>query len=44
MALKDGTEVIFQIVGFDHDDLVDGGKAGITFCMKEVLNSTFVGE
>lgn len=36
-----GQDYVFQIYGFDHDDLADGsGKAGITFGMKGLFAST----
>ena len=35
-----GTNYQVQIIGFDHDDLTSGGKAGITFQMVDCLNAT----
>lgn len=31
--------ITMQIAGFDHDDLVTGGKAGITFLSKQTLSA-----
>lgn len=31
--------ITMQIAGFDHDDLVSGGKAGITFLSKQLVSS-----
>lgn len=34
-----GSETLtLEILGFDHDDLTSGGKAGITFGMKELMS------
>lgn len=38
-TLKDGTETQVQIMGFWHDELTAGGKAGITFGFKEIVGS-----
>ena len=35
-----GTNYQVQIIGFDHDNLVSGGKAGITFQLVGCLNQT----
>ena len=35
-----GTNYEVQIIGFNHDDLVSGGKAPITFQLVDCLNST----
>ena len=40
-VLYTGEEVTFVILGFGHDDLVGGGKAGITFGLKDVLGGRF---
>lgn len=32
-----GYPASMEIIGFNHDDLTSGGKAGITFCIKYVL-------
>lgn len=37
-----GTTYVVEIVGFSHDDKADGsGKAGITFGLKDCLNTTY---
>jgi hypothetical protein len=36
----DGVNYTFVILGFNHDDLVGGGKAGITIGMKNLMNYT----
>lgn len=39
VTLTDGTQMTFEIIGFDHDDLADGtGKAGITVLSKYALS------
>lgn len=36
-TLSNGVSVVFEIIGFDHDDLADGsGKAPITIALKDV--------
>lgn len=40
VSLRTGEEIVVQIYGFDHDEREDGGKAGITFGMKDVLKNT----
>lgn len=35
-----GETLTMVIVGFDHDDLASGGKAGITFGMKHLMKDT----
>lgn len=35
-----GETLTFQIFGFNHDNLTDGGKAGITFGMKNLMSET----
>lgn len=41
VTLSTGETVTVQIYGFNHDDLSDGGgKAGITFGLKEVMQNT----
>lgn len=35
-----GETLTFQIYGFNHDDLTGGGKAGITFGMKNLMAET----
>jgi hypothetical protein len=37
ITLSTGEVLTLQIYGFDHDDLVEGGKAGITFGMKHLM-------
>lgn len=39
--LTTGEEITLVILGFDHDDLTSGGKAGITIGMKELLTTTY---
>jgi hypothetical protein len=40
VKFSDGTEAVFVILGFNHDDLSDGtGKAGITFGMRDVYKN-----
>lgn len=39
VTLADGTQTTVQIVGFAHDDKVQGGKAGITFLFKDALTN-----
>ena len=41
-VLIDGMTYYAEIIGFSHDDLADGsGKAGITFGLKDCLNSLY---
>ena len=35
----DGETLTMEIVGFNHDDLASGGKAGITFGMKNLMKN-----
>lgn len=35
-----GETLTMEIVGFNHDNLTDGGKAGITFGMKHLMRDT----
>lgn len=44
ITLTTGEEITVQILGFNHDDLVAGGKAGITFGMKNLLGKDNVAE
>lgn len=37
VTLGDGTQATAQIIGFAHDDKADGGKAGITFALRNCL-------
>ena len=39
--LTNGTEVTLVILGFNHDDLTSGGKAGITIGTKELLPTSY---
>lgn len=39
IQLADGTSTTVQIVGFYHDDLTGGGKAGITFTTDTVVSN-----
>lgn len=41
VTLLNGEEASFVIVGFRHDDLANGGKAGITFALKGILREDF---
>lgn len=41
ITLTTGEQVTLVILGFDHDDLTAGGKAGITFGMKNLLATTY---
>ena len=41
IELTTGEQVTFVILGFDHDDLTSGGKAGITIGMKNLLATTY---
>lgn len=37
----DGTKYEVQIIGFNHDDKTEGGKAGVTFQMVDCLSTTY---
>ena len=41
IALSTGESVTAVILGFNHDDLSGGGKAGITFGLKNCLKTTY---
>ena len=41
IQLTTGEDVTLVILGFDHDDLASGGKAGITIGMKNLLATTY---
>lgn len=41
ISLTTGEQVTFVILGFDHDDLTSGGKAGMTIGMKNLLATTY---
>ena len=41
ISLTTGEQVTFVILGFDHDDLTGGGKAGMTIGMKNLLATTY---
>ena len=41
ITLTTGEEVTLVILGFNHDDLTGGGKAGITIGMKNLLATTY---
>lgn len=41
IELTTGEQVTLVILGFDHDDLTSGGKAGMTIGMKELLTTTY---
>ena len=41
IELTTGEEVTFVILGFNHDDLASGGKAGITIGMKNLLATLY---
>lgn len=40
-TLTTGETITLVILGFDHDTKTGGGKAGITFGMKELLNTSY---
>ena len=39
IQLTNGERLTVQIYGFEHDDLTQGGKAGITFGLKELMHN-----
>lgn len=39
-VVVNGETLTFQICGFNHDNLTSGGKAGITFGMKNLMNTS----
>jgi len=41
VTLTTGEEITLQILDFEHDNLNGGGKAGITFGMKNLLNTQY---
>lgn len=41
IELSTGEEITLVILGFDHDELVSGGKAGITIGMKNLLKTKY---
>ena len=41
IELTTGEQVTLVIIGFNHDDLTSGGKAGITIGMKELLATKY---
>ena len=41
ISLTTGEQVTLVILGFDHDDLTGGGKAGMTIGMKNLLETTY---
>ena len=41
ISLTTGEQVTLVILGFDHDDLASGGKAGMTIGMKNLLATTY---
>ena len=41
ISLSTGEQVTLVILGFDHDDLTSGGKAGISIGMKNLLATTY---
>lgn len=41
ISLTTGEQVTLVILGFDHDDLMGGGKAGMTIGMKNLLATTY---
>lgn len=41
ISLTTGKQVTLVILGFDHDDLTGGGKAGMTIGMKNLLATTY---
>ena len=42
IALTSGETITMVILGFDHDNLTGGGKAGITLGMKNALATAYV--
>lgn len=42
ITLTSGEKITMVILGFDHDNLTGGGKAGITLGMKNCLSTTYV--
>ena len=42
ISLSTGEEITLVILGFNHDDLTSGGKAGITIGMKDLLATKYV--
>ena len=41
VTLTTGETITLVILGFDHDEKTGGGKAGITFGMKDLLNTSY---
>lgn len=41
ISLSTGEQVTLVVLGFNHDDLTSGGKAGMTIGMKELLATTY---
>lgn len=41
IQLSTGEEITLVILGFNHDDLTSGGKAGMTIGMKNLLSTTY---
>lgn len=41
VILNNGEAITVVIIGFNHDNLADGSKAGITFALKEVMRDEF---
>lgn len=41
IQLTTGEDIVVTILGFNHDDLTSGGKAGITIGMKDCLSTTY---
>lgn len=41
ISLTTGEQITLVILGFDHDDLTSGGKAGMTIGMKNLLATTY---
>lgn len=41
VELTTSEKITMVIMGFEHDDLTSGGKAGITFAMKDLLSTTY---
>ena len=41
ISLTTGEQVALVVLGFDHDDLTGGGKAGMTIGMKNLLATTY---
>ena len=41
VTLANGEKIDVELIGYDHDDKVEGGKAGMTFVTKQVLRDNW---